>query len=130
MNLKKNYNQTNQSSHSRSLRSLKHILKALCGATVFLGATFSLFLTSAQAASFVTTFDTEVGDISLEWSGSDEDKNGFIEFSELFGSVGLTAGGKSIDFGLVSNFVGRSFEYNTISRQISTEASALDLGAS
>ena len=70
------HKRTNQSSFSRSL---KHILKALGGATVSIGATFSLFLTSAQAASFVTTFTTTVVDVTLEWSGKDENDDDLID---------------------------------------------------
>ncbi|NEQ41920.1 MAG: hypothetical protein F6K40_39370 [Okeania sp. SIO3I5] len=85
-----NFTETNQQSLLR--RRVKHILKALSAATVSTLSLLSLCLTSAQAASFVTVFETSRGNLSLEWSGDDLDGDGTIDFSELSGPLVLGTG--------------------------------------
>ncbi len=119
------HKRTNPSSFSRSL---KHILKALGGATVSMGATFSLFLTSAQAASlsYVTTFETDDGAVTLEWSGKDTNKNDLIEFGELSGDMVVGFGGATYDLGPVSTFYYRDFTFN---KNTSKLVSDFDIGS-
>ncbi|MGD1807272.1 hypothetical protein ACP6PL_17790 [Dapis sp. BLCC M126] len=77
---------TNQSSFDSSI---KQLLKALGGATVSIGATFSLFLTSAQAASFVTTFEIDTLNVTIVGSGEDADGDKVIEYTELSSPVSV-----------------------------------------
>nr|WP_293092271.1 hypothetical protein [Okeania sp. SIO2F4] len=75
----------------------KQILTALAGATVSLGATFSLLAQGAQAASFVTTFTDGTDSskwVKLEWSGVDsqsegEEGFGWITEEELVGGISI-----------------------------------------
>ncbi|NES65121.1 MAG: PEP-CTERM sorting domain-containing protein [Okeania sp. SIO2D1] len=88
---------TTASQKSKISSSFQQLLKALGGATVSLGAYFSLFLTSAQAASFVTTFETSVGDVTLEWSGEDASLDGIIDGTELSGHARVGFNGHFYD---------------------------------
>ncbi len=80
-------------------KGFQHLLKALGSATVSTVSLLSLCLTSAQAASFVTTFETSQGDVTLEWSGSDSSGDGTIDGSELSGPVSVNLGGTTYDLG-------------------------------
>ncbi|NES02349.1 MAG: hypothetical protein F6K22_05555 [Okeania sp. SIO2F4] len=96
-------NKNFQNLNVKSSRFCKHFLKALGGATVSMLSLLSLCLTSAQAASFVTTFETDKGDVTLEWSGSDSSGDGTIDFSELSGLMRLGFGGSTYTFADLRN---------------------------
>ncbi len=107
---------------SKSSRFFKHFLKALGGATVSTLSLLSLCITSAQAASFVTTFETNDGNVTLEWSGEDANQDGTIDGTELSGSWTVRYDGeKTLDLGDGENFSNTTFEYNIADARISID---------
>ncbi|MDJ0517556.1 MAG: PEP-CTERM sorting domain-containing protein [Trichodesmium sp. MO_231.B1] len=111
---------TTQTTSSKSSRFFKHFLKALGGATVSTLSLLSVCLTSAQAASFVTTFSTDGPDVTLFWSGSDSSGDGIIDFSELGGPIEFSVGtGVRYDLLAGEKLYNNMFEYNMISEEIS-----------
>ncbi|WP_287273639.1 MULTISPECIES: hypothetical protein [unclassified Okeania] len=104
----------------------KQILAAIAGATVSLGATFSLLAPSAQAASFTTEFKNGDGDVvfELDWSGEFGD-DGIIsgKDGELTGEWTLRdAYGESYSFG--SYFLTR---YSNFTYSVSTDLNILNI---
>ena len=92
---------------------LKHILAALSGATLALGATFSLFSSGVQAASFVTEFQTDGSNVTLDWSGEDADDDGHIRIDELIDAE-ITWDGVTYDlYDSDLTFVDAKFDYDT-----------------
>ncbi len=93
----------------------KQILTALAGATVSLGATFSLLAPSAQAASFTTEFKNGDGNVvfELDWSGEFGD-DGVISGAdgELTGKWTVRYDGKAQSLGDASLFKYSDFEYS------------------
>ncbi len=84
---------------------------------------------SAQAASFVTKFETNQGNVILEWSGEDEDGNSKISVNELSGPVTLSAWGDSYDLGSPDSwFSDAAFVYNTSSSLVDVGFGELAVG--
>ncbi len=120
-------NKNFQNLKSKSSRFCKHFLKALGGATVSTLSLLSLCLTSAQAASFVTTFETNQGDMTLEWSGSDSNVDGTIDLSELSGPVSVGWNGNKLDLGSPESWWESSFSYDTSTKEIDLDT--LEMGS-
>ena len=118
MSIKLQRTETNPTSNSQP-RFLRDILKAIGGATVATLSLLSLCLTSAQAASFVTTFSSDF-DLTLEWSGSDLNVDGTIDGSELSGPVSIIDPlfGNTFSLGSPSSWDFSSFSYDTATNVI------------
>ncbi|MEM1168504.1 MAG: PEP-CTERM sorting domain-containing protein [Cyanobacteria bacterium P01_H01_bin.35] len=120
---------TTKTNNSKSIdRLTKHFLSALGGATV---STLSILSsTSAQAASFVTTFDTVNGNVTLEWSGEDANNDGEINSRELSGSMTVEFNGVRYELGSVADFETRNFSFIGVNELPSSQISFIEVGFS
>ncbi|MGK7920686.1 MAG: PEP-CTERM sorting domain-containing protein [Trichodesmium sp.] len=116
---------TNKSSFSRSL---KQILKALGGATVSIGATFSLLTFSAQADDYRTLLETDKGNVYIDWSGSDANLDGVIDANELFGNFTVSFSGATYDLGSPSSWTLTSFSYDVSDSLLDLSHYGIDVG--
>ncbi len=109
-------NKTSRTSLASASNYHKLLLKALGGVTVQTILSSFFFLTSAQAASFVTTLETtDDGRVTLEFEANDSNKDGIISEGELSGEIGA----KILSEGVVETMFLESNEYELFHFDIS-----------